>query len=85
MGWKFETHVQALNYDTRIVVEEEYSIPKNEKGFSYHLSQIEVGVQATFLKEKKMLNLFQQLIKAKNFQLFQHNGSCYSIWQALLN
>ncbi|XP_076925945.1 eukaryotic translation initiation factor 2 subunit alpha-like [Bidens hawaiensis] len=38
-----------------------------------------------FLKEKKMLKLFQQAIKAEIFQLLQHSGSCYSIWQALLN
>lgn len=32
-----------------------------------------------------MLNLYQQAINADIFQLLQHNGYCYSIWQALLN
>ncbi|XP_076959129.1 uncharacterized protein LOC143635122 [Bidens hawaiensis] len=49
------------------------------------LSQIAEGNKDQFLREKKMLNLFQQAIKTENFQLLQHNGSCYSIWQALLN
>ncbi|XP_076902846.1 uncharacterized protein LOC143557725 [Bidens hawaiensis] len=82
---KFETYVQALNYETWMGVEEEYIIPKNENGSNYRLSQIAEGDKNQFLKEKKMLNLFQQAIKAENFQLLQHNGSCYSIWQALLN
>ncbi|XP_076924903.1 uncharacterized protein LOC143587518 [Bidens hawaiensis] len=82
---KFETHVQAENYDTRIVVEEEYTTPKNENGTSYRLSENPEADKAIFLREKKMLNLFQQAIKAENFQLLHHNGSCYSIWQSLLN
>ncbi|XP_076933717.1 uncharacterized protein LOC143599703 [Bidens hawaiensis] len=82
---KFETYVQALNYETWNAVEEEYIIPKNENGDNYRLSQIEEHDKPMFLKEKKMLNLFQQAIKAEIFQLLQHNGTCYSIWQALLN
>ncbi|XP_076910423.1 uncharacterized protein LOC143568067, partial [Bidens hawaiensis] len=81
---KFETYVQALNYETWTAVEEEYIIPKNENGSNYRLSQIAEGDKDQFLREKKMLNLFQQAIKAENFKLLQHNGSCYSIWQALL-
>ncbi|XP_076950830.1 uncharacterized protein LOC143623924 [Bidens hawaiensis] len=61
---KFETYVQALNYETWTAVEEE---------------------KVLFLKEKKMLNLFQQAIKSEIFQLLQHNGSCYSIWHTLVN
>ncbi|XP_076888171.1 uncharacterized protein LOC143538500 [Bidens hawaiensis] len=82
---KFETYVQALNYDTWNAVEEEYIIPKKENGKNYILSQIVDADKDSFLKEKKILNLFQQSIKAEIFQLLQHNGSCYSIWQALLN
>ncbi|XP_076954201.1 uncharacterized protein LOC143628511 [Bidens hawaiensis] len=82
---KFETYVQALNYETWTAAEEEYIIPKNENGENYWLSQIAEGDKALFLKEKKMLNFFKQAIKAEIFQLLQHNGSCYSIWQALLN
>ncbi|XP_076919454.1 uncharacterized protein LOC143580249 [Bidens hawaiensis] len=82
---KFETYVQALNYDIWTAVEEEFIIPKNENGENYRLSQIADADKNSFLKEKKMLNLFQQSIKAEIFQLLQHNGSCYSIWQALLN
>ncbi|XP_076926893.1 uncharacterized protein LOC143590232 [Bidens hawaiensis] len=82
---KFETYVQALNYETWTAVEEEYIIPNNENGSNYRLSQIAEGDKDQFLREKKMLNLFQQAIKVENFQLLQHNGSCYSIWQALLN
>ncbi|XP_076893020.1 uncharacterized protein LOC143544928 [Bidens hawaiensis] len=81
---KFETYVQALNYETWTAVEEEYIIPKNENGESYRLSQIAYADKPLFLKEKKMLNIFQQAIKAKIFQLFQYTGSCYSIWHALL-
>ncbi|XP_076944668.1 uncharacterized protein LOC143615432 [Bidens hawaiensis] len=82
---KFETYVQALNYETWTAFEEEYIIPKNENGENYRLSQIADVYKDSFLKEKKMLNLFQQSIKAEIFQLLKHNGSCYSIWQALLN
>ncbi|XP_076953887.1 uncharacterized protein LOC143628102 [Bidens hawaiensis] len=82
---KFETYVQALYYETWTAIEEEYVIPKNENGSNYRLSQIVEGDKSMFLREKKMLNLFQQAIKAENFQLLQHNGSCYSIWHALLN
>ncbi|XP_076925105.1 uncharacterized protein LOC143587809 [Bidens hawaiensis] len=64
---------------------QEYLIPKKENGTNYLLSQIDDGDKATFLREKKMLNLFQEDIKAKIFQLLQHNDSCYSIWQVLLN
>ncbi|XP_076909633.1 uncharacterized protein LOC143566981 [Bidens hawaiensis] len=82
---KFETYVQALNYETWTAVEEEYIIPKDENGSNYRLSQIADNDKNQFLREKKMLNLFQQAIKAEIFQLLKHNGSCYSIWQALLN
>ncbi|XP_076905606.1 uncharacterized protein LOC143561392 [Bidens hawaiensis] len=82
---KFETYVQALNYATWTAVEEEYIIPRNENGENYRLSHIADADKDSFLKEKKMLNLFQQSIKAEIFQLLQHSGSCYSIWQALLN
>ncbi|XP_076888743.1 uncharacterized protein LOC143539278 [Bidens hawaiensis] len=37
---KFETYIQALNYETWTAVEEEYIIPKNENGSNYRLSQI---------------------------------------------
>lgn len=74
-----------MNYETWTAVEEEYIIPKNENGSNYRLSQIDKRDKASFLKEKKMLNFFQQAIKAEIFQLLQHNGCCHSIWQALLN
>ncbi|XP_076888415.1 uncharacterized protein LOC143538840 [Bidens hawaiensis] len=82
---KFETYVQALNYETWTAVEEEYIIPNNENGENYRLSQIADAEKDLFLREKKMLNLFQQAIKAEIFQLLQHNGLCYSIWHALLH
>ncbi|XP_076911356.1 uncharacterized protein LOC143569279 [Bidens hawaiensis] len=82
---KFEMYVQALNYETWMAVKEEYIISKNENGSNNRLSQIAEGERNQFLREKKMLSLFQQAIKAENFQLLQHNGSCYSIWQAILN
>ncbi|XP_076888744.1 uncharacterized protein LOC143539279 [Bidens hawaiensis] len=85
MAYKFETYLQDLNYETWTAVEEEYVIPKNENESNYRLSQIAEGERNQFLREKKMLNLFQQVIKAEIFQLLQHNGSCYSIWHALLN
>lgn len=66
---KFETHVQAGSYDTWIAVEEEYILHINENGTSYRLSQIREADKAIFLREKKLLNMFQQAIKAKNFQL----------------
>ncbi|XP_076934729.1 uncharacterized protein LOC143601122 [Bidens hawaiensis] len=82
---KIETHVQVGNYDTWLAVEEEYLIPKNENGTSCKLSQVTEVHKAAFIREKKTLNLFQRAIKSEIFQLLQHNGSCHSIWQALLN
>ncbi|XP_076926355.1 uncharacterized protein LOC143589488 [Bidens hawaiensis] len=82
---KFKTYGQTLNYETWTTVEEDFIIPKNENGENYRLSQIADADKSLFLREKKMLNLFQQAIKAEIFQVLQHNGSCYSIWHALLN
>lgn len=81
---KFEIHVQATNYDTLLAVEEECIIQKNDNSTNYRLSQIQDD-KATLLSEKKMLNIFQQMIKAEIFKFCQHNESCYSIWKSLLN
>ncbi|XP_076919817.1 uncharacterized protein LOC143580759 [Bidens hawaiensis] len=82
---KFETYMQAVNYDAWEAVEFEYIIQKNENGTCHNLSQIPDDDKATFMREKKMMNLFKQSIKSEIFQLLQHNGSCYSIWEALMN
>ncbi|XP_076911771.1 uncharacterized protein LOC143569849 [Bidens hawaiensis] len=82
---KLETHVQASSYDTWLAVEEEYIIPKNEIGKNYQLSQIAEDDKVLFIRDKKLLNFFQQSVRAGIFRMLQHNGSCYSIWQALLN
>ncbi|XP_076913672.1 uncharacterized protein LOC143572373 [Bidens hawaiensis] len=82
---KFETYVQVVNYNAWEAVEVEYIIPHNKNGTNYRLSQIPEGDKAIFLREKKMMNLFQQAIKFEIFQMLQHIGSCHSIWEALLN
>ncbi|XP_076931709.1 uncharacterized protein LOC143596948 [Bidens hawaiensis] len=82
---KFEIYVKAVNYDAWEAVEMEHIIPRNENGTTHRLSQIPEAEKARFLSEKKMMNLFQQSIKSEIFQLLQHNGSCHSIWEALLN
>lgn len=51
-AYNFKTHVQDVNYNTWIAVEEDYIIPKNENGTSYPLSQILKDAKDTFLKEK---------------------------------
>ena len=63
---------------------EEYIIPRNEIGVSVRMSQVPEADRPNYLREKKMLNLLQQAIKEENFQMLQHNGSCCSIWNALL-
>ncbi|XP_076918548.1 uncharacterized protein LOC143579016 [Bidens hawaiensis] len=82
---KFESYVQAVNYDTWEAIEVEYIISRNENGTSHRLSQILEADKARFIREKKMMNLFQQSIKSKIFQRLQNNGSCHLIWEALLN
>ncbi|XP_076943092.1 uncharacterized protein LOC143613202 [Bidens hawaiensis] len=82
---KFETYVQTINYDAWEAVEMEYIIPRNENVTTHRLSQIPKAEKPRFLGEKNMMNLFQQAIKSEIFQLLQHNGSCHSIWEALLN
>ncbi|XP_076893716.1 uncharacterized protein LOC143545781 [Bidens hawaiensis] len=82
---KFDTHIQDGSYDTWLDAKEEYVIPKNENGTNYLFSEVDEADKSLFIREKKMLNLFQQSIKAEIFQMLQHNGSCYSIWRALLN
>ena len=64
-GWadRFETYVQAMNYDTWLAVEEEYVIGKNENGTNYRLSQVNEADKPRYLREKKMLNILQQAIK----------------------
>ncbi|XP_076892107.1 uncharacterized protein LOC143543736 [Bidens hawaiensis] len=85
MGSKFGTYVQAVNYDAWEAVEVEYITPKNEHGICLRLSHIPDGDKTSFMHDKNMLNLFQQSIKSEIFQLLQYNGSCYSIWEALMN
>ena len=80
---RFETYVQAVNYDAWLAVEEEYLIPRNETGEPTRLSQIAEGDKPAYMREKRMLNLLQQAIKEEIFQMLQHNGSCSSIWNAL--
>ncbi|XP_076938822.1 uncharacterized protein LOC143607163 [Bidens hawaiensis] len=72
------------DYPSWEAVEVEYIIPRHENGTSHRLSPNPEADIVRFLREKKMINLFQQSIKSEIFQLLQHNGPCHSIWEALL-
>ncbi|KAJ0783559.1 hypothetical protein HanLR1_Chr01g0021711 [Helianthus annuus] len=84
-GWceHFCNWVQANAMECWFSILEEYVEPVNEQGVKKTLMNLNLLEKEAFIREKKMINLFQQSIKDDIFSLLQHTNTAHSIWIAL--
>ena len=84
-GWqgRFRTWVQAHHFICWLKIESRYVAPLGENGYLKPVGSLQPLEIEQFQYEKKMVNILQQAIKEEIMMLLQHDGTAYSIWEAL--
>ncbi|KAJ0940425.1 putative transcription factor interactor and regulator CCHC(Zn) family [Helianthus annuus] len=85
-GWnnRFENWVQAYKFDAWCSLLKDYERPKNERGLEKGFNDFTEADKLKYTSEKMMISILQQAVKEDIFVLLQHNGTCRSIWEALI-
>ncbi|KAM0070478.1 hypothetical protein Hdeb2414_s0001g00013581 [Helianthus debilis subsp. tardiflorus] len=86
-GWKnrFENWVQANNLRPWESIETKYVRPLSALRVDKIISEFTEQERDSYKEEKMMISLLQQAVKEDIFILLQHDGSAFSIWEALKN
>ncbi|KAJ0611750.1 hypothetical protein HanHA300_Chr01g0019281 [Helianthus annuus] len=80
---RFENWVQANHLRSWESIETKYARPLSDLGVAKIISEFSDKERDSYKAEKMMVSLLQQAVKEDIFILLQHDGSAYSVWDAL--